>query len=60
MSVLIAPHVAVLQVMNSDAALYSVTIPETRSSKSHFCHRCCILLSLIFLFERHVTVGYFT
>ena len=28
-SVSIAPHVAVLQVMNSDAALYSVAIPET-------------------------------
>ena len=33
-SVLIAPHVAVPQVINSDAALYSVTIPETHSSKS--------------------------
>ena len=42
MSVLIAPHVAVPQVMNSDAALYSVTIPETRSSKSHF-HISCYL-----------------
>ena len=41
-SVLIAPHVAVLQVMNSDAALYSVTIPETCSSKSHF-HISCYL-----------------
>ena len=41
-SVLIAPHVAVLQVMNSDAALYSVTIPETHSSKSHF-HISCYL-----------------
>ena len=30
-SVSIAPNVAVLQVMNTDAALYSVTIPETRS-----------------------------
>ena len=39
-SVLIAPHVAVLQVMNSGAALYSVTIPETRSSKSHFHISC--------------------
>ena len=42
MSVLIAPHVAVLQVMNSDAALYSVIIPETHSSKSHF-HISCYL-----------------
>ena len=41
-SVLIAPHVAVPQVMDSDAALYSVTIPETRSSKSHF-HISCYL-----------------
>ena len=41
-SVLIAPHVAVPQVMNSDAALYSVTIPETCSSKSHF-HISCYL-----------------
>ena len=41
-SVLIAPHVAVPQVINSDAALYSVTIPETRSSKSHF-HISCYL-----------------
>ena len=41
-SVLIAQHVAVLQVMNSDAALYSVTIPETCSSKSHF-HISCYL-----------------
>ena len=42
MSVLIAPHVAVLQVMNSDAALWSVTIPETRGSRSHF-HISCYL-----------------
>ena len=35
-SVLIAPHVAVPQVMNSDATLYSVNIPKTHSSKSHF------------------------
>ena len=41
-SVLIAPHVAVPQVMDSDAALYSVTIPETCSSKSHF-HISCYL-----------------
>ena len=41
-SVSIAPHVAVPQVMNSDAALYSVTIPETCSSKSHF-HISCYL-----------------
>ena len=41
-SVLIAPHVAAQQVMNSDAALYSVIIPETRSSKSHF-HISCYL-----------------
>ena len=36
-----APHVAVQQVMNSDAALNSVIIPETKDSKSHFhilCH----------------------
>ena len=36
-----APHVAVQQVMNSDAALNSVIIPKTKSSKSHFhisCH----------------------
>ena len=41
-SVLIAPHVAVLQVMSSDAVLYSVIIPETSSSKSHF-HISCYL-----------------
>ena len=41
-SVLNAPHVAAQQVMNSDAALYSVIIPETRSSKSHF-HISCYL-----------------
>ena len=41
-SVSIAPHVAVLQVMNSDAALYSVTIPKTCSSKSRF-HISCYL-----------------
>jgi len=41
-SVQIAPHVAAQQVMNSDAALYSVIIPETRSSKSHF-HISCYL-----------------
>ena len=41
-SVLIAPHVALPRVMNSDAALYSVTIPKTRSSKSHF-HISCYL-----------------
>ena len=36
-----APHVAVQQVMNSDAALNSVIVPETKSNKSHFhisCH----------------------
>ena len=32
----IAPHVAAQQVMNSDAVLYSVIIPKTCSSKSHF------------------------
>ena len=42
MSVLNAPHVAVQQVMNSDAALYSVMIPKTCSSKSHF-HISCYL-----------------
>jgi predicted aspartyl protease len=31
-----APHVAVPQVMNSDAALMSVIIPETKDSASHF------------------------
>ena len=41
-SVLIAPHVSVPQVMNSDAALYSVTISKTHSSKSHF-HIFCYL-----------------
>src|ERR1700761_3314650 len=41
-SVLNAPHVAVQQVMNSDAALYSVIIPKTCSSKSHF-HISCYL-----------------
>src|ERR1700761_6640949 len=41
-SVLNAPHVAAQQVMNSDAALYSVLIPETCSSKSHF-HISCYL-----------------
>src|ERR1700761_6267999 len=35
-SVLNAPHVAAQQVMNSDAVLYSVIIPKTCSSKSHF------------------------
>ena len=41
-SVFDAPHVAAQQVMNSDAALYSVIIPETCSSKSHF-HISCYL-----------------
>src|ERR1700761_30377 len=41
-SVFDAPHVVAQQVMNSDAALYSVIIPETRSSKSHF-HISCYL-----------------
>ena len=41
-SVLNTPHVAAQQVMNSDAALYSVIIPETHSSKSHF-HISCYL-----------------
>jgi hypothetical protein len=41
-SVPIAPHVAVLQVMNSDAALKSVTISETRARKNHF-HIDCYL-----------------
>ena len=36
------PNVAVQQVMNSDAALNSVIIPETKSSKSHF-HISCYL-----------------
>src|ERR1700761_144140 len=38
----IAPHVAAQQVMNSDAVLYSVIIPKTCSSKSHF-HISCYL-----------------
>ena len=39
--VLYTSHVAVQQVMNSDAALNSVIIPKIKSSKSHFhilCH----------------------
>ena len=35
-----APFVAVQQVMNSDATLNSVIIPETKSSKSHFHISC--------------------
>src|SRR6201996_2833952 len=42
MSVMYAPPVAVQQVMNSDAVLYSVIIPKTCSSKSHF-HISCYL-----------------
>jgi hypothetical protein len=41
-SVLSAPHVAVPQVMNSDAALKSVTISETKARKNHF-HSDCYL-----------------
>jgi hypothetical protein len=41
-SVLIAPPVAVPQVMNSDAALKSVTISETKACKNHF-HIDCYL-----------------
>jgi hypothetical protein len=41
-SVLIAPSVAVPQVMNSDAALNSVTISETKARKNHF-HIDCLL-----------------
>ncbi len=37
-----APPVAVQQVMNSDAALSSVTIPETKEKQSHF-HISCLL-----------------
>ena len=37
-----APHVAVQQVMNSDAALNSVIISETKNTKSHF-HIVCLL-----------------
>ena len=37
-----APHVAVQQVMDSDAALNSLIIPETKSTKSHF-HILCYL-----------------
>ena len=37
-----APHVAVQQVMNSDAALNSVIISETKNTKSHF-HITCLL-----------------
>ena len=37
-----APHVAVPQVMNSDAALNSVIIPETKEKSSHF-HILCKL-----------------
>ena len=40
--VMFAPHIAAQQVMNSDAALPSVMIPETCSSKSHF-HISCYL-----------------
>ena len=50
-----APHVAVQQVMNSDAALNSVIIPETKSSKSHFhischlkgCHRTVKVAAMV-------------
>ena len=35
-SVSSAPHVAVQQVMNSNATLFSVIIPETKEVKSHF------------------------
>ena len=57
-SVLIAPHVAVPQVMNSDATLYSVTIPETHNSKSHF-HISCYLegQNCTFLFIDHKFAG---
>jgi hypothetical protein len=41
-SVPIAPPVAVLQVMNSDAALKSVTISKTKARKNHF-HIDCLL-----------------
>ena len=37
-----APNVAVQQVMNSDAALNFVIIPETKSTQSHF-HITCLL-----------------
>ena len=37
-----APNVAVQQVMNSDAALNSVIISETKNTKSHF-HIVCLL-----------------
>ena len=37
-----APHVAVQQVMNSDATLNSVIISETKNTKSHF-HIACLL-----------------
>ena len=37
-----APYVAVQQVMNSDAALNSVIISETKNTKSHF-HIACLL-----------------
>ena len=37
-----ASHVAVQQVMNSDAALNSVIISKTKSTKSHF-HITCLL-----------------
>ena len=32
----------------------------SQKHEDSLCHRRCILLSLIFYFERHVTVGYFT
>jgi hypothetical protein len=38
----VAPPVAVLQVMNSDAALKSVTISETKARKNHL-HIDCYL-----------------
>jgi hypothetical protein len=41
-SVPIAPPVAVPQVMNSDAALKSVIISETKARKNHF-HIDCLL-----------------
>jgi hypothetical protein len=49
-SVLVAPQiVAAQQVMNSDAALSSVIIPETHDTKSHFHIPC-------YLSGRHRTI----
>ena len=39
---------------------YDWQISRLVSAATYTCHGRCILLSLIFYFKRHVTVGYFT